>query len=62
MNEESVPYTADRLLMALEHLNVVHIGLPVLDVARVIRRHHPLLVVGPHHRPNRRIVRLQKQN
>lgn len=46
--------------MRLELSNVVHIGLPVLDVALVVTGHHPVVVVRPHHRTNRAIVSLQK--
>lgn len=45
--------------MRLEHLHVVHVRLPVLDVARVIARHHPAVVVGPHHRSDGTIVGLK---
>ena len=43
----------------LKHFDVVHVGLPVLDVAAVVAGDHPLVVVRPHHRPHRRVVRLQ---
>jgi len=45
--------------MALEHLHVVHVGLPVLDVALVVAGHHPLLVAAPYHRSDGAVVRLE---
>ena len=50
---------ADSFLVCREGLHVVHVGLPVLDDALVISRHHPLIVVTPYHRTDGRIVRLQ---
>ena len=43
----------------LEHFDVVHVGLPVLDVAAVVAGDHPLVVVRPDHGAHRRVVRLQ---
>lgn len=48
--------------MGLEHFNIVHVRLPVLHVAGVVTRHHPTVVVAPHHRPNGAIVRLKPIN
>lgn len=45
--------------MYLEHFDVVHVGLPVLDVAAVVAGDHPLVVAGPHHGAYRRVVGLQ---
>lgn len=51
--------TSDRLRMALEHFHVVHICLPVLDVALVVARDHPLLVSTPDHGSHGTIVSLE---
>lgn len=40
-----VPYTAHGLLMRLEHSHVVHVGLPILNVATMIAGNHPVVVV-----------------
>ena len=45
--------------MRLEHLDVVHVALPVLDVAAVVARHHPHVVVTPLHGPHRAVVGLE---
>lgn len=45
--------------MSLEHLHVVHVGLPVLHVTAVIRRQHPHVVMRPRHRTHRTVVSLQ---
>lgn len=45
--------------MSLEHLDVVHVGLPVLDVAAVVRRQHPHVVVRPGHGSHWAVVGLQ---
>lgn len=53
-----VPDSTDRLLVGLEHLDVVHVGLPVLDEAAVVARHHPVVVVRPNHGPHGHVVSL----
>ena len=45
--------------MGLEHLDVVHVALPILDVPAVVPRHHPHIVVTPLHGPHGAVVRLQ---
>jgi hypothetical protein len=45
--------------MALDHFHVVHVGLPVFDIALVVASDHPLLVSAPDHRTDRAIVSLQ---
>ena len=45
-------YTPDGFLVRLEHLDIVHVTLPVLDVSTVVPRHHPHVVVRPLHRPH----------
>jgi hypothetical protein len=50
--------------MSFKHLHVVHVRLPIFDEAGVVTSHHPTVVVGPHHRPDRAVVCLapdQKQ-
>lgn len=46
--------------MSLEHLDVVHVGLPVLHVAAVIRCQHPHVVVRPGHGPDWTVMGLQR--
>lgn len=46
--------------MSLEHLDVVHVGLPVLHVAAVVRRQHPHVVMRPGHGPDGTVVGLQR--
>lgn len=53
-----VPDSTDRLLVSLEHLDVVHVGLPILDEAAVVARHHPVVVVRPNHGPDGNVVGL----
>lgn len=52
------PGFSNGLLVSLEHLHVVHVGLPVLHVAAMVRRQHPHVVVRPGHGPNRTVVGL----
>lgn len=47
--------------MSLEHLDVVHVGLPVFDVTGMVTRHHPGVVVRPYHAPYGTVMGL-KQN
>lgn len=56
------PGFSNRLLVSLEHLHVVHVGLPVLHVAAVVGRQHPHVVVRPGHGPDRTIVGLQGED
>ena len=45
---EGLAYTSDmsfREINNLEHLDVVHVALPILDVARVVPSYHPDVVV-----------------
>lgn len=44
--------------MALNHLDVVHVRLPVFYVAFVVAAQHPRLVIAPYHGTNRCVVRL----
>ena len=43
------PESSDWLLVCLIHFDIVHVGLPVLDVSTMIRRHQPCITVTPHH-------------
>lgn len=53
------PGFSNGLLVSLEHLDVVHVGLPVLHVAAVVRRQHPHVVVRPGHGSDRTVVGLR---
>lgn len=55
----SIPYAPDGLLVRLKHLDVVHVGLPIFDVTSMVPSHHPGVVVGPDHTPNRTVVSLK---
>lgn len=57
-NYNYIPYSPNRLLVRLVHLHVVHVGLPVLNIAAMVAGHHPAVVVRPHHRPHRNVVGL----
>lgn len=46
----NLPYSSNRLLVRLKLDRLVHVGLPVLDEAIVVARHHPTVVVRPDHR------------
>lgn len=46
--------------MRLEHFDVVHVGLPILDVPRMVPGHHPAVVVTPHHCTDRTVVCLEQ--
>ena len=48
--------------MRLVHLHVVHVGLPVLHIAQVIRCQQPLVVVAPRHGPYRVVMSLIMQS
>lgn len=48
--------------MTLKHFYIIHVGLPVFDVALVVARQHPLFVVAPNHRPHCTIMRLSNFN
>lgn len=52
------PGFSNGLLVSLEHLHVVHVGLPVLHVAAVVRSQHPHVVMRPGHCPDRTVVGL----
>ena len=54
------PGFSNGLLVCLEHLDVVHVGLPVLDVAAVVGRQHPHVVVGPGHGTHWAVVGLRE--
>ncbi len=41
--------TPNGIKVTLEHFHIVHVGLPVLQVAFVAARQHSLLVATPHH-------------
>lgn len=45
----SIPDAAYGFLVCLEHFDVVHVGLPIFNVAAVIASHHPNVIVGPDH-------------
>lgn len=53
------PGLSNRLLVSLEHLDVVHVGLPVLDVAAVVSRQHPHVIVRPGHGPHGAVMGLR---
>ena len=53
------PGFSNGFLVRLEHLDVVHVGLPVLDVAAVVSSQHPHVVVGPGHGAHRAVVGLR---
>lgn len=57
--EVGVPDAADGLLVSLEHSDVVHVALPVFDIAAVIAGHHPLVSAAPGHTSDRKIVSLK---
>ena len=44
-----LPQTPNGIKMTLEHIHIVHVGLPVLQVVLVIARQHQLLVATPDH-------------
>lgn len=52
------PAGPNGLAMSLEGVNVIKVGLPVLDEAAVIRGDHPLAVVTPAHAPHGAVVSL----
>lgn len=41
----SIPDAPDGFLVSLEHFHVVHVGLPIFNVAAVITGDHPNIVV-----------------
>lgn len=53
------PDATDSLLVSLVHLDIVHVALPVFDVASMVCSHHPEVIVAPTHCSHRRIMRLQ---
>lgn len=55
------PGLSNRLLMCLEHLDVVHVGLPVFHISSVVCCQHPHIIVWPSHGPYRAVVSLQSQ-
>lgn len=57
-NDGSIPYAANGIFVRLESAYIVHVRLPVLDVALMVTGHHPVVVVRPHHRSDRTVVRL----
>lgn len=54
------PATLDWLSMCLESVDIVKVGLPVLDKAPVIGRHHPDAIVAPYHAANGAVMTLNK--
>lgn len=56
-----IPYSPNRLLVRLIHLDVVHVRLPVLDVAAVVSSHHPAIIVRPDHGTDGGVMSLQTQ-
>lgn len=54
------PGFSNGLLVSLEHLDVVHVGLPVLHVAPMVCRQHPHVVMRPRHGPDRTVMSLQE--
>lgn len=40
-----VPYAPHGLLVRLEHSNIVHVGLPIFNVAGMVPSYHPIVVV-----------------
>lgn len=57
---DDIPESSNRFFVRLKHLDVVHIALPIFDVACVVPRHHPALIVRPYHCPYRAVVRLNR--
>ena len=58
----SIPDAPNGFFVSLKHFDVVHIWLPVLDVAPVVTGHHPNIVVRPNHTADRAIVSLHFGN
>lgn len=54
----SLPDASNSFLVSQEHFDVIHVGLPILHIARMVRRHHPYVVVRPNHCPNRTVMGL----
>lgn len=54
----SIPDAPNGFFVSLKHLDVVHIRLPILDVATMVTCHHPDIVVRPHHATDWAIVSL----
>lgn len=54
-----LPYSSNRLLVRLKLNSLIHVGLPVLDVAVVVAGHHPAVVVRPDHRADGDCVSLK---
>ncbi len=44
-----LPQTPNGINVTLEHFHIVHVGLPVLQVALVVARQHQLLVATTDH-------------
>lgn len=57
---EGVPDPPDGFFVSLIHLHVVHVRLPVLDVAGVIRGEEPLVIMRPLHAADLSIMGLFK--
>lgn len=58
---DGIPESSNRFFVRLKHLDVVHVALPILDVACMISCDHPALVVRPHHCSYRTIMCLRKR-
>ena len=57
-----IPESSDGFQVSLKHLDVIHIGLPVLDVSSIVARYHPLRVTAPNHRSDRTVMGLEWKN
>ena len=54
----SIPDAPDGFLVSLEHFHVVHVWLPIFNVAAVITGDHPNIVVWPNHTSDWTVVSL----
>ncbi len=53
------PATSNWFVMGLESMNVIQIGLPVLDKSPVVCGRHPHAVVAPRYTADRTVMALQ---
>ena len=62
-SSKGLPGPSDGLvLVRLVHLDVVHVGLPVLDVAQVVARQQPKVIVAPGHGTDRIVMGLGQRS
>lgn len=57
--EVVVPDASDGFLVSLEHADVIHVALPILDITAMISCYHPLVPSAPSHTTDRKVVRLK---